>query len=91
MNMKYKDLCNLARIKIMGFDDPYAWDWRPASDMYLKDISSLINSICIQLNVLFKEQKFTEAYEQVCWTISFINSINNDGFFWTHHIHFKLL
>lgn len=49
-----------------------------ASEIYLNSTSNIINASYIQIIVLLKNKKIQEAFDLVNWTISFVNSINNN-------------
>ena len=54
---------------------------KTSSEIYLKSTSNIINVSLIQVIVLLKTKLVKEAYEMINWTISFINSVKNEGSF----------
>lgn len=66
--------CDLALKK---YDDAL----KEASEIYLKSTSDIMNASFVQIMALLKTKKIQEAYDLINWTISFVNSIQNDDDF----------
>lgn len=66
--------CDLA---LKNYDDAL----EVSSDIYLKSVSDIINSLFIEIMVLLKKKQIQESYELVNWVMDFIKSIKNDDIF----------
>ena len=66
--------CDLA---LKNYDDAL----EVSSDIYLKSVSDIINSLFIEIMVLLNKKQIQKSYELVNWVMDFIKSIKNDDIF----------